>query len=226
MFYATALALLLTPSGSPAPAVPQKAASAETDAVEQLAQRYLQALVKGNDPSAKSLLLGGVSLAAKKYTIPNFKVLQRQATLKEKKRIGFVKRRMRKLDKKGAEALSAIVKASRFPDDVTRKNAAVLLQKTRTEALAFRKDFPVFARVARVGKDVFWHPKNPWRRVIKDIGEDGEYEIELHVFRIEEREQDRPPRVWPLRVLRITTSKGYDSGYRVLPASDWDPDSI
>ena len=82
----------------------------------------------------------------------------------------------------------------------------------------------MFAYVARVGKDVFWHPQNPWRTVMKGLGEQGHYDLELHLFRIEEREANRPPRVWPLRVLRIRSDKGYDSGWKVLPASDWDPE--
>jgi hypothetical protein len=70
---------------------------------------------------------------------------------------------------------------------------------------------------------VFWHPENPWRRVIEKLGTEGDYRLEMHVFRIEEKEDGRKPRVWPLRVLRVK-SASYDSGWKVLPASDWNPE--
>ncbi len=200
------------------------AAPADADPAHDVAVTYLKALAGQAEDKGRELLLGGVPLAAKDYTIPNWNIVVREPVQREKKRVLFVKNRMRKLDKRGAKALSAIVKSQRFPDAVNRKRAKQLLAATKSEADAFTTDFPVFAYVARVGKDVFWHPNNPWRKVLTDLGDDGSYELELHLFRIEERAPDRPPRVWPLRVVRITSSNGYDSGYKVLPASDWDPE--
>ena len=47
------------------------------------------------------------------------------------------------------------------------------------------------------------------------------YVLEVHRFQIEEKDGGSA-RIWPLRVLRVT-SKTYDSGWKILPASDWDP---
>ena len=99
-----------------------------------------------------------------------------------------------------------------------------MLAATKRQAAGLQRRFPVFAYIARVDKDVFWHPRNPWRRVLKALAKQGTARIELHLYRIAERTPGRPPRVWPLRVLRIQDDHGYDSGYRVLPASDWDPE--
>jgi hypothetical protein len=53
------------------------------------------------------------------------------------------------------------------------------------------------------------------------MGTKGDYTLEFHRFNIKEV-KDGKERVWPLRVLRMKTEV-YDSGYKILPASDWDP---
>jgi hypothetical protein len=105
---------------------------------------------------------------------------------------------------------------------LTQEQAQKILGPTRAAAVKFQDGFPLFAYVARIDKDVFWHPDNPWRKEAKKLGKEGNYVLELHRFTIEEHEPGRPARLWPLRVLRVKT-KTYDSGWKILPASDWDP---
>lgn len=200
-------------------------AQAKDDTPHQIAVAYLKALEGDADQTARGYLLGGIPLAAQTYQIPNWNIVEREPVRREQADIAEVKARMKRLDERGRKALTEVMRIKSIQaTDVDRKRAKELLGLTRKEAQTLQKDFPVFAYVARVGKDVFWHPKNPWRQVIKHVGKKGKYTLEMHLFRIEEREAHRPPRVWPLRVLRLQTDKGYDSGWKVLPASDWDPD--
>jgi hypothetical protein len=54
---------------------------------------------------------------------------------------------------------------------------------------------------------------------VRRVGRDARGAQELQPA---EREKGKQTRLWPLRVLRIKSAK-YDSGWKVLPASDWDP---
>jgi len=211
-----ALGVASSTPAAPAPAV---------DEVERVATAYLSALAGTGDPKAREYLLGGVPLAAREVTIPNWKIVAREPARVESLVGRDLAFRMRALDEKGRKALASTVKAtSPAASDIDREKARALLATTREEATAFAKDFPVFASVARVDKDVFWHPNNPWRKLLVEIENAKTYQVELHLFRIEEREGERAPRVWPLRVVRLTTDKGYDSGWKILPASHWDPE--
>jgi hypothetical protein len=197
----------------------------QADPPRDVAVAYLKALAGEGDQAARGHLLGGVPLAAKTYKIPNWNIVEREPLRREQASIPKVRRRVNRIDARGRKALTEVMRVKSIKaNEIDRARARELLRLTREEASGFEKDFPVFAYVARVGKDVFWHPKNPWRQVMKDLGKKGSYTLEMHLFRIEEREADRPPRVWPLRVLRITTDQGYDSGWKVLPASNWDPE--
>jgi hypothetical protein len=92
---------------------------------------------------------------------------------------------------------------------------------TKDKAAKFTKAHPVLAYVARVGKEVYWHPKNPLRSLLAKSGNSGKYTLEMHRWMIESKEGPRQtPRQWPLRVLRFKTGK-IDTGWKVLPASDW-----
>jgi len=62
------------------------------------------------------------------------------------------------------------------------------------------------------------------RALLAKAGERGKYSLQLQRFKIESREGPRQvARAWPLRVLRFRTD-GLDTGWRILPASDWSPD--
>jgi hypothetical protein len=126
------------------------------------------------------------------------------------------------LDKAGAESLSGVVVIEGESLELTQAQAEKLLGPTREMALQFQERFPLFSYVSRNGKDVFWHPENPWRKEVKKLGKGGNYTLEMHRIMIEEKASGTQTRLWPLRVLRIRT-KSYDSGWKILPASDWDP---
>ena len=75
-------------------------------------------------------------------------------------------------------------------------------------------------RYRRIPYAITWGDPNA---VLDEMGKSGKYRLELHIFRIKETNPGQKARIWPLRVLRIKT-KTYDSGWKILPASDWDPE--
>ena len=99
--------------------------------------------------------------------------------------------------------------------------AQALEAPTRARAAASLKSHPVFAKVARVDKEVYWHPKNPVRKLLADGGGKGRYQLDFIRFRIETLEgRDKKSRKWPLRMVRLRTDK-LDTGWKVLAAADW-----
>ncbi len=194
----------------------------ELDDARKVAEKYLSALQGKGDANARDFLLGGSTLTANDFTIPNWKIVKRDAPRKEEKPLIDAIKAMWLVDKVGAESLNTVVVSEGDNLTLTQEQAQKILGPTREAAVKFQDGFPLFAYIARIDKDVFWHPENPWRKEAKKLGRDGNYTLELHRFVIEEREAGRAPRVWPLRVLRVKT-KTYDSGWKILPASDWDP---
>ena len=98
------------------------------------------------------------------------------------------------------------------------------MKPTQDKSNRFTKTYPVLAKVMRVGKEVYWHPKNPMRPILAKAGSTGHYTVDLYRFVIESKEGPRQvPRQWPLRILRFKTNK-VDTGWKVLPASDWNAD--
>ena len=192
------------------------------DEPRKVAEAYLKALEGKGDDTAKRYLLGGLTLTAQDFTIPNWRIASRDVARVEEKPLFDAVKAMWLLDKVGAESLNTVVVAEGDQLTLSQEQAAKILGPTREQALKFQESFPLFAYVARVGRDVFWHPDNPWRAEVKKLGKEGSYTLELHRFSIEENEKGRPPRLWPLRVLRVKT-KAYDSGWKILPASEWDP---
>lgn len=192
------------------------------DKPRKIAEAYLKALAGKGDDSARNYLLGGSTLTANDFTIPNWKIKKRDEVRTEDKSVSGAVRMMRDLEKKGAEALNNVVVAEDSSMAMSQEQANKLLEPTRRQAQKFIEEYPLFAYVARVGKDVFWHPENPWLGVVKAMPKDGDYHLEVHRFQIEETDAGKTARIWPLRVLRVT-AKDYDSGWKILPASDWDP---
>ncbi|MCP4502100.1 MAG: hypothetical protein GY822_19250 [Deltaproteobacteria bacterium] len=74
---------------------------------------------------------------------------------------------MKDLDDTGRKTLDSIVNldGEEAMLHITQEQAEKLLLPTKRKAEAFQKTYPVFSYVARVGKDVFWRPANPWRAV-------------------------------------------------------------
>ena len=219
----------LEPAEKPAIASPEKLPPATTtmgpgpmDEARKVAEAYLRALEGNGDQNAKSHLLGGMTLTAQDFTIPNWKLVQRDSPRVEEKPIEAAAKAMWLLDKAGAEALHHVVVSEGDSLALSQEQAEQLLGPTKELAQQFQEQHPLFAYVARVGRDVFWHPDNPWRQEVKKLGKIGNYRIELHRFTVEEASKNQAPRQWPLRVLRLR-SNTYDSGWKILPASDWDP---
>lgn len=208
---------------APPPVAAIDGAGANDDA-RKVAESYLKALEGKGDGTARNYLLGGATLTANDFSIPNWKIKKRDEPRVEEKDVDGAIAAMRELEKKGAEALNNVVVSG---DDnsvsLSQEQAAKMLEPTKIQAQKFIDSYPLFAYVARVGKDVFWHPENPWLREVKKLGKGGQYKLEVHRFTIEEKDPSGGAlRTWPLRVLRVTT-KTYDSGWKILPASDWDP---
>lgn len=208
--------LLIAPGASP------------DDDPKKVAIAYLKALDGSGKQSARELLLGGVTLTAEEVSIPNWKIQDRLVQREEDDVKGAVEL-MKALDRSGAEALTKIMNLAESggADDigvatVSQEQANKLMAPTQISAKRFKERYPVFSYCARAGKEVYWHPANPWREVVKKLGSSGRYVLEFHRFNILETSGGKS-RVWPLRVLRIKTDS-YDSGWKILPASDWDPD--
>jgi hypothetical protein len=196
----------------------------EEDA-KKVATTYLNALTGRGDEAGKDLLLGGVTMNAQLFTLENaeLKALEKKS---EDGDLGKAVQLMSELDKSGRKALTKLMGAEAVGDDlkiteVTKDDAEKLLKPTLEKAQAFLKTAPVLAYTCRVGKEVYWHPKNPMRAVLAKAGTSGKYSLEMRRWTVVSREgPNKTPREWPLRVLRFKTNK-VDTGWKVLPASDW-----
>jgi hypothetical protein len=193
------------------------------DEPRKIAEAYLKALSGKGDDSARNYLLGGVTLTANDFAIPNWRFKKRDAPRVEDKDIAGAVKQMRDLEKKGADLLNAVVVSGEDSStSISQDQAEKLMEPTKTQAQKFIDAYPLFSYIARVGRAVFWHPENPFLKEVKKLPKTGDYHLEVHRFQVEEIEAGRSSRVWPLRVLRMT-APGYDSGWKILPASDWDP---
>ena len=228
-----ALAVLAAaPAKKPEPPLPTaKAAVTETtveveakDEARKLAEAYLQALAHKGGAEALETLLGGATLRARAATIPDWKIVGRE---KHRHEVGLVENLqafVTSVDAAGREALAKLSGGSGGPmgdlGEVTAEEATRILEPTRRKAKAFQASHPVFAFVARVDKPVYWHPANPFRALLTEAGEKGEYQADVDLFWIESSRAGQPVRRWPLRVVRFVAG-GKDTGFKVLPASDW-----
>lgn len=192
---------------------------------EAAATAYLNALQGSGDEAGRDLLLGGVTMTAQLFAIENWRIVKREPPRKEEGDLASAKRHLGALDQAGREALTAVLAASAEADglsmtELDQAEAAKLMAPTREKAKALSSRHPVLAYVARVGKEVYWHPKNPIRPLL-DQASEGRYTLELHLYRIETKEGPRQePRLWPLRILRFKAGT-LDTGWKILPASDW-----
>ncbi len=211
--------------------VPAVACAQETPLpVQRTAAGYLNALSTSGDDAGRELLLGGVTLDARLATVDSWRIVSRDYVKKETGGLKMVTAMMADLDRAGRRSLAELLKQGSSSADmafveVTRDEASRLLGPTRERTEAFKKTLPLFAYVARVGREVYWHPKNPVRPLLQQAGTDGTYNLDVYHFTIESTEGPRKEaHRWPLRIVRLTTSAGLDTGWKVLPASDWSPD--
>lgn len=201
------------------------AAQDDSDA-KKVAETYLNALTGAGDEAGKDLLLGGVTMNAQLFSLDNWEFKSKDPVKKEEADLVHAVQSMNDLDKAGRSALTKLMGMDQVGDDlkmteVSQADATKLLGPTREKAAAFTKAHPVLSYVMRVGKEVYWHPKNPMRAVVSKANGSGKYTIEVHRWVVLSKEgAAKTPREWPIRVVRFRAGK-VDTGWKILPASDW-----
>jgi hypothetical protein len=198
--------------------------------VQRTAASYLNALSAMGEDAGREHLLGGVTLDARLAAVDTWRIVSRDYVKHETGGLRTATALMADLDKAGRRSLAELLKKGGGGEavavvELTRDDASRLLAPTRERTEAFKKTLPLLAYVARVGREVYWHPKNPVRPLLQQAGTDGTYNLDLYHFTIESTEGPRKEaHRWPLRIVRLTTSGGLDTAWKVLPASDWSPD--
>ena len=143
-------------------------ALAQDDEAKKAAETYLNALTGKGDEAGKDLLLGGVTMNAQLFSLENWELKAKDPVKKEEADVGHAVGMMTDLDKAGRKALTKMMGAESVGDElkmveVSKEEAEKLLAPTREKAAALLKAHPVLAYALRVGKEVYWHPKNPMR---------------------------------------------------------------
>ncbi len=200
------------------------------DQAHSAAEGYLKAVSHQGSDSAIESLLGGATLTARIFTLENFKIVGREKHRHEEGELADLHANVDSVDRAGRDALSRIMGGGPGADpdglavqELTSDQAAKILGPTKARASAFNKSHPVFAYIARVDRQVYWHPKNPFRKLLADAGKQGRYQADIDLFWIETLEgahEDKTVRRWPLRVVRFQGGS-VDTGLKILPASDW-----
>lgn len=205
---------------------PVLAADPEPPEVRKVALAYLKAIAQEGDDGGRDLLLGGATINAQLFTLENWRILSKQPVMKEQGDLGSAAKLVADLDQSGEQALAKVLAQTQEGDElgmteIDKDTATRLLAPTKKKAERLSQQHPVLAYAVRVGKEVYWHPKNPMRAALAKAGKSGPYSLELHLYKVETKEGPRQEkREWPLRVLRFKTAE-FDTGWRVLPASDW-----
>jgi hypothetical protein len=205
--------------------IPSLAAKPEEEALK-VAEAYLAALTGAGDDQGREHLLGGATMNAQLFSLENARIVGKDPVRRETGDLGQAKAAMHELDAAGKEAVSQLAQTGQGSDslemtELSQEDAQKMMAPTKEKASRFLKAHPVLAYATRVSKEVYWHPKNPMRALLAKAGDGGKYSIELYQWKVETREGPRQAaRVWPLRVLRFKAGK-LDTGWKVLPASDW-----
>lgn len=193
---------------------------------KKVAETYLNALTGSGDEAGKDLLLGGVTMNAQLFALDNWQFKSKDPVKKEEADLTHAVQSMNDLDKAGRSALTKLMGMDQVGDNLTmtelsQADATKMMGPTREKAAAFSKAHPTLSYVMRVGKEVYWHPKNPMRAVVAKAGTTGKYSIEVHRWVVVSKEGPaKQSREWPLRVVRFKAGK-IDTGWKILPASDW-----
>jgi hypothetical protein len=193
------------------------------------AEAYLKALAGTGDDRARELLLGGATMDAQLSSLENWRIVSKEPLQTEEGDLRIVFQLISDLDRAARvasrEMLNGQTKGTDFSvSELSQADAAKLLLPTQERAQRLTKAYPLLAHVARVGKEIYWHPKNPIRPLLAKAGKQGKYSLQFQRFKIETLEGPRQvAHNWPLRVLRFRTH-ALDTGWKILPASDWSPD--
>jgi len=122
--------------------------------------------------------------------------------------------------KKGLASVDATV-APKGIEGTTLDDAKGFMDKTKNERKDLARKNPVFADIVRVDRPLFFHPGNPTRKWLE--GKTGPCHLEYVAFSVKSKDSDGKPHTWPLRLVRFKYGE-VDSGWKVLPASTWDPE--
>ncbi len=210
-------------------ALPAVADDAE---VRRVAETYLDAISGKGDGGGKEQLLGGVVMEADMLSIGEWKILGKDPVRREKGDLARARKLMAELDAAADAAMTKLGAAPSAPEDdlqmaeISKDVVDQLMKPTRKNADRLIKAHPVLSYTLRVGREVYWHPRNPMRLLLSRSGAAGPYELEVHRFRVEHKQGLRgreKPVVWGLKILRFTAGDE-DTGFKVLAAADWSPE--
>lgn len=220
----------------PEPALPQTMAQVTDTPVELTAQdpqrtvaeAYLNALSGQGADQGRDNLLGGATMTARIFQLENWKITGREKHRREVGELADLNALVDALDREGRTALGKMMSGGGAGGDevamheFSADEAKKILAPTKAKAALLTRTHPVFAYVARVDKEVYWHPKNPFREVLAKAGPQGKYTLDFDLFWVttEEGLAEKTARRWPLRVVRFV-SGSEDTGFKILPASDW-----
>ncbi len=208
-------------------AAPVLAGPAQKDEPQEIAEKYLKALSDAKKQQGKDYLLGGVSLDAKSALVFSPKILSRADPRKEEGSVADLSSAVTALDKAGLELLEGGAALGGLTDPkagVDAAKAKQMAEKTKQLRKELMTKYPVFSDIIRADRMIYWHPKNPARLQLQKAQKTGTYKAEYIAFTVESKDTAKEqPRQWPLRLVRIQTD-GQDTGWKVLPASDWDPE--
>ncbi len=184
-----------------------------------LADKYVIAVSDQDHPAGKDYLLGGLNADAVTAMEYQAKIVSRSPPRSEDGSLAEVTKQVAALDAIGVKLMPGATDLSL----VVHEDSKMLLAKTAAERKALFKKFPLFADVIRTDRQIYWSPKNPMRAILAASGTSGNYHIDYVLFTVHSVSTDGKQHTWPLRIVRWKTDKS-DEGYKVIPASEWDPD--
>jgi hypothetical protein len=195
--------------------------------VKKLAEQYLGALAGTGDASGRDLLLGGATTSAQLYVLENWRIVGEQTARHEEGDVEQATRLMRELDQASIQAASGLLASnsaeSASVDIITPEVAREIMKPTQESADRLTSALPLMASFLYVGSAVYWNPKSASRVTLASAGP-GKYALDIRAFDVETTEGPRKvPRRFPLKMVHFK-APNVDTGWRVLPAADWNAD--
>jgi hypothetical protein len=195
--------------------------------VKALAEKYLNALAGTGDASDRDLLLGGATTSAQLYVLENWRIVGEQAPRHEEADVEQATKLMRELDQASLQAASGLLANSSAEsatvDIITPEVAREIMKPTQESAERLTSALPVMASFLYVGSAVYWNAKSASRTTLTSAGA-GKYVLDIRAFDIETTEGPRKVlRRFPLKLVHFK-APNVDTGWRVLPAADWNAD--
>jgi hypothetical protein len=196
--------------------------------VRKMAETYLNAIAGTGDASGRDLLLGGATTSAQLYVLENWRIVGEEAPRHEEAEVELATRLMHELDDASVQAASGLLASGSGADSASVENitpevAKEIMKPTQESADRLTSALPVMATFLYVGKAVYWNPKSASRITLAGAGP-GKYSLDLQAFDVETFEGPRKvQRRFPLKMVRFKAPK-VDTGWRVLPAADWNAD--